>query len=111
MTIDQILESLGLKTPAVVAGILGATASLTYERDISPGRALLLILVGSACAAYITPLIAHYFTFEAPVDNAVAFMVGLLSMRIVGGLLVIGEKFKDDPMAFIRKIRNNDTGA
>jgi high-affinity Fe2+/Pb2+ permease len=106
MSFESLLEQIGLKSPALVAGVFGAAASLSYERGIGPGRAVVLILVGAACAGYLTPVIAEWLSpSSSSIENAYAFIIGLLSMRIIGGLITLGERFKEDPAAFIKTLK------
>jgi hypothetical protein len=108
MSVDQFLEGFGLKSTSLVAGVFGAVASLTYERNISPMRAVFLILVGAAAAGYLTPWLAEYMKVDGATANAYAFLIGLLSMRIIGAILSIGEKIKKDPVTFLKNLKGNN---
>jgi hypothetical protein len=105
MSIESLFDHLGLKSTALVAGVFGAAASLSYERGIRPGRAVALILVGAASAGYLTPVVAGWTSTTPAMENAYAFIIGLLSMRIIGGLITLGERFKQDPAAFIKMLK------
>ena len=86
-----------MKASALVAGLIGGIVSLTYEEKLSFGKAIILILTGAACAAYITPLVELYIDFDKGMGNAFSFLIGLISMRLIGGVLVLADKWKIKP--------------
>lgn len=104
---DNFFEFIGVKPTSLVAGVFGAVASLTYERQISVLRAVILIITGAASAAYLTPLVGGWLELTDNTENAYAFIIGLLSMKIIGGLMNIGDRFRQDPEAFLKIFRKN----
>lgn len=111
MTVVEILESLGVKAPSLVAGLAGGAASLTFQKNIGWLRALVLIITGAVCAGYLTPLAVDYVAADQRLEGAYAFLIGLLSMHIIGGLISLGERFQDNPGAFLKIFRNSDKDA
>lgn len=107
----DILELIGIKTSSLVAGVFGAVASLTYERNIGVIRAMILIVTGATCAAYLTPLAASWLELSDNTESAYAFIIGLLSMKIIGGLMTIGDRFRRDPESFIKFFRKDKDGS
>ena len=89
-------EVLGLKAGILVAGFVGAIASLAYMRDLTPLRALFAIIVGTGCAAYVTPLVMGWLNLQdgATGENAAAFIVGVVGMNLVGAFYKGGEQLR-----------------
>lgn len=89
-------EILGVKLATVVAGFVGAIASLAYMRDLTPAKAGLAIVVGTGCAAYVTPLVMGWLSLEGTSgENAAAFIVGIIGMNLVGALYRGGERLRE----------------
>ena len=93
---DGLGELLGLKAATIVAGLIGSVASLAYMRDLTPGKAILAVIVGTGCAAYVTPLVMGWMRLEGGSgENAAAFIVGIIGMNLVGALYKGGERLRD----------------
>ena len=91
-----ITELLGVKLAVVVAGLVGSIASLAYMRDLTPGRAALAVIVGTGCAAYVTPLMMNWLSLtEVAGENAAAFIVGVVGMNLVGALYKGGQRLQE----------------
>lgn len=103
----DIFEFIGIKASSLVAGVFGAVASLTYERNIGVIRALVLIITGATSAAYLTPLAAQWLELSDNTESAYAFIIGLLSMKIIGGLMSLGDRFRQDPESFLKIFKKN----
>lgn len=94
-------EALGLKTATLVAGFVGAIASLAYMRDLTPARAFLAVIVGTGCAAYVTPLVMNWLKLTGTSgENAAAFIVGVVGMNLVGALYKGGERLRAQGIKF-----------
>lgn len=98
---------LGVKAVTAAAGFLGAVASLSAIKPLSRAQAFLSVLTGAIMAGYLTPVVAHYMSLTAELQNGVAFVLGLTSMHSIPGLLRLGEMFRNDPMAFFRRGGDN----
>ena len=105
--IKEFLAEMGITLPFLLAGSMGAVTSLVYEKQLSFKRALLLILVGAVSSAYLSPLVAVQLGLSDTVSNMSAFITGLLSMRIIGALLEIGDKLKNNPAKIIKRNGND----
>ena len=91
-----IAEVLGLKAGILLAGFIGAIASLAYMRDLTPARAGLALIIGTGCAAYVTPLMMGWMHLSGPNgENAAAFIVGVVGMNLVGALSKGGERLRE----------------
>lgn len=88
----NIEEQLGIKLSVLVAGLIGGIVSLTYETRLSFSRALLLIVGGASTAAYLHPLMAHYFSLDNQFSSGVGFVLGLVSMKIINFIMANAEK-------------------
>lgn len=93
---DGLADLLGLKIATLVAGLVGSIASLAYMRDLNPAKAFLAVIVGTGCAAYVTPLVMGWLKLEGGSgENAAAFIVGVVGMNLVGALYKGGEKMRE----------------
>lgn len=93
----EIVNALGIKVGALIAGVAGALVSMAYESDLKPRRALVLIAVGTIAAGYVTPLFAHLLGFGPELTNAISFLVGLIGMKLFGLVLNILDAVRKDP--------------
>lgn len=77
------LDNAGFKIGSLLAGFLGALASLIWDQEkMSWQRAIGIVLMGSVAAGYLTPIIVHYVGIPDFLENSVSFLVGLMVMRI-----------------------------
>lgn len=93
------MESLfGVKLSAVIAGFVGGVVSLAMIRDLTPKIAVTTVIGGTACAAYLTPLIVDYLELGGSnLENALAFLTGVCGMNGVAGVFKISERFRASP--------------
>jgi hypothetical protein len=101
---------LGVKLTALVAGFVGGIVSLAMIRDLTPKIAVTTVIGGTACAAYLTPLIIEYFNLaESNLENALAFLTGVCGMNGVAGVFKISERFRANPsIEALKKGLKND---
>jgi hypothetical protein len=103
MTPDENL--LGVEAATSVAGFVGAVASLSSIKPLSRLQALLAVFTGAAVAAYCAPLVTYYCKIEVePVENGIAFLLGLIAMQLVPAVIFVAEVFRNNPIAFLRRI-------
>ncbi|WP_150526835.1 peptidase M48 [Roseibium sediminis] len=102
----DIEQHFGVKLSAVVAGLVGAVVSLGYMRELTPGRAFLYILTGTACAAYGTPLVVKWLAVSGATENGVAFLTGVVGMNILAGVFKVSERFKREPVKTFHALKN-----
>ena len=103
--IEQTLEALGVKMTLVVAGLVGGVASLAFVSSYSPKEGFAAIIGGTACAAYLTPIIAAKFNVMGSTENAIAFLLGIGGMNIIGGLFKLSAGFRKDPLRTVSDIK------
>jgi small basic protein len=96
----------GIKLSAVLAGLIGGIVSLSFIRNLTPLKAVFATLTGAASAAYTTPLIVSGFDFGHELENAIAFLTGLLGMNVLAGIFKISERFQQKPLETLRDIKN-----
>jgi len=111
MTIETAFDTLGIKLAAVVAGLAGGVASLAFLSNFTPKQGFTAIIGGAACAAYITPSIALKFDLVGSTENAVAFLLGVGGMNIIGGIFKLTAGFREKPLetvADIKRLKNTD---
>lgn len=89
----RILSEMGLELPSLMAGLLGGVLSLRFQKGkATPAKAAFLILAGAITAGYLTPMIATYGNISVELQNALSFIIGLASMRILEATLVAVDK-------------------
>lgn len=91
---DFWVQVVGLKASALVAGMAGALISMMYEKELSPRRAVVLLLVGTFCAGYVTPLLSHLLHLKEEFSNSLSFLIGLTGMRIFHVILMVLADYK-----------------
>ena len=90
------LELLEIKLPILTASLMGAIAALTFEDKVSFLRACGIISCGATASTYANPVIMEYFHFPQSYGNAVAFMVGLVAMKMANPILLAVSKLNAD---------------
>ena len=85
------------KLPVLVSGIVGGIISLTFEQKISFLKAIVMIFTGGSTAALTYPALEVYFSLQPQFANAVGFLLGLISMRVIDILLILLDRIKSNP--------------
>lgn len=85
----------GIKYATLVASFLGSAISLSYAKELTRAQAAASFGTGVAVAVYAAPVALHYLALEASFERAVAFALGLVSMRLIPALLSLVDKVKD----------------
>jgi hypothetical protein len=103
-------DVLGVKAGAVVAGFVGGVVSLSLIRNLTPLSAVGTVLGGTACAAYLTPIVLEYTGLNGSMEHALAFLLGIVGMNGVAGVFKISERFKSQPIDTITTLRGGRDG-
>lgn len=107
MTVHELLDQLGLRLSVVVAGTLGAIATLgMIPKEVGVSGRIVIVVGGAACANYFGPAIAEYFTLGENVAGATSFIVGGAGMNVLGGLFKLSQRFRDRPTLDIERLRH-----
>ena len=90
---------LGVKYAALVAGFAGGVVSLSYGRELTRLQSAMAVLSGSLVAAYGTPIAVHYLDLGvgSPLENGIAFGLGLTAMNIIPGVLTLADRWGRNP--------------
>ena len=108
------LASSGIELLWLIFGFVGAVLGVSYMPPMSHWQKFSALLSGLACAALGPQLAAPWYqgfvtTPMLPaVNNAFAFILGILGMFIVPGILVIGKKFQENPFWIIDWLRGRN---
>lgn len=95
---NMMEQIIGTKISAIIAGFIGAIVSLRMIRDLTPMMAITTIIGGTACAAYLTPLVVVYAGLSGTeLESALAFLTGFCGMNALAGIFKISERFKANP--------------
>jgi hypothetical protein len=81
---DFLFEYIGIKTLVIVSGFLGALIQLSQNPKLSFWGALLSIIAGVSCAAFVTPMLHYYWTIPTQLEYGLSFFMGLLGMQLTG---------------------------
>lgn len=92
MTFVDLLKSIGIEVPLVLAGSSGAIVLLTKMKNMTRKQGFLVVLSGGLSANYITPLIEKLLGWDGSVHYGLAFLVGYSGMEFVK--LLIAETVK-----------------
>ncbi len=98
----------------VTAGFIGGVLSLSLVKDLTPFKALMTVMAGTATAYYMTPIIAAYLDKDGAHSNhyAVAFILGVCGMNALAGVFKISESFASAPIETLKargKIKSTKT--
>lgn len=86
---------LGVKTATLICSFIGAALSLSYAKEMTRAQAVVAVLTGTSVATFAAPLALHYLGLSGEFERAVAFFVGLLSIRAVPVALSLVERARD----------------
>lgn len=90
--------------PILLAGIAGSMVALFYTRPLCWYKALCASFGGTGAAVFIAPVIVKDFSPE--VGAAVAFLLGIFSMSIIGIVFQILDRIKNAPIKTVGEICN-----
>lgn len=100
--LDPEASFLGLKFSTLLAGFVGGLVSLSFLKDLTRFQAILAVFTGIASAGYLTPALQLWIQVGPELENAVAFVIGLCGMNIIPGLLFVSERFRANPVSFLK---------
>jgi len=86
---------LGVKTATLVCSFIGAALSLSYAKEMTRWQAIAAVLTGTSVAVFAAPLALHYLALPDAFERAVAFFVGLASIRAVPVALGMVERLRN----------------
>ncbi len=101
---SEIPSLLGLKIGTVVAGLIGGVASLAFITNLTPKAGFTAVIGGAFCAGYVTPALAEYLSVAGPMENALAFFLGVCGMNLVGGIFKLSDRFKQQPEGTFKEL-------
>jgi hypothetical protein len=106
------LATLGVRSDLALASAFGA-AFLALYKHLTPRQALGSIAGGIGTAIYFTPLAVRalhtafaWFPADVLGERAVALLWGLLGTFFLAGLIVLGERWRKDPINTVREIKS-----
>lgn len=95
--LNSVLSELGIDLSLVIAGFVGSLAmigeKLKKGKKVSKIEAFVSVLVGMACAVYLTPIVVWLFKVEGKAAYGLGFICGYLGLR---GVEMLINKFKKD---------------
>ena len=102
----DLLDALGLKTPVLIAGLLGGTFRALSRSKLKVREILLSPFCGAVAAGYLTEPMVHYLRALGfavhPTDqvasNSTAFVIGICGMWVADIVLEkVVRYFKPEP--------------
>jgi len=100
-----MLELLGVKLSAMMAGFCGSTVYLVSVPPLGAFRMFCSVAASVLCATYLSPLVSEIFKLATKIEAGVAFFIGLIAMAVVPGLLKNIAAASADPASAIKKYR------
>lgn len=104
-----ILHALGVDLSVAMAGAFGAGASLAYLRNLTARVAICSLLCGLGSSIYLTALVSSWvqkqLSMELDPKLAVAFLLGLGGMNLIGGIVTWYQRFRKDPVNAVKEIK------
>ncbi len=107
MDINDFTTNVGVSLKPAIAGLAGGLVRVVFMGEKDWKRAIGLLSVGALTAGYGTPLamLALPGSTGGPVEGAVSFVIGILSMTLVELLLRFADWLKEDPGRILDLIR------
>ncbi len=105
---DPLLEYIGIKLMVIVAGFAGGVIQLAWNRSLSVWGAVVSVLAGVCSAAFVTPLVSWYYSLPVPLENSIAFLLGLLGMILAGKIYQFASGLTVERILGIFKKGGND---
>jgi hypothetical protein len=116
MGVDEMIAGAGAKFGTALAGLAGGVARVVFmgqTNQIGWKRAIGLVFLGAICAGYLTPLLGLLVTVppDGPLERALGFVIGLLSMTLVEVVLRFADWLREDPGRLLDLIRRRPPGS
>lgn len=76
------LKALGISEPSAIGGFIGALVSVAMRLTGATTMvgSVLALACGTACAAYVTPLVLELAKFSPKTESAIAFLIGAFGL-------------------------------
>jgi hypothetical protein len=104
--VKPILEVFGIKIIVIAAGFCGGVISLAFISNLPLLTRLIAVISGVCCAVFFTPPLLHIWGALGPAEPAVAFILGIGGMAIVGKIHSLWQKA--DLIQLIRRGNTNN---
>jgi hypothetical protein len=91
---DWLYEMTGIKWMILIAGALGGVIQLALNPGLTVMGAVVSVLAGVCCAAFLTPSIHLLYELPLQLENGVAFLFGLCGMTITGKVYMFFKNFE-----------------
>lgn len=87
--VKPVFEVFGIKIIVIAAGFCGGVISLAFISDLPRSVRYTAILAGLSSAIAFTPVAIYFWRFLGDFEPAVAFILGIGGMSIVGKIHAI----------------------
>lgn len=94
---DSFRETVSLLISSVIGSFVGAA----FRKDESTFNIFVSVIAGISTSYYLTPAIVVIFGLSDPLENAIAFILGLLGMCIITMVMSIFETLQNNPTEII----------
>lgn len=106
--VHAFFKTFGIDLSPAVAGFIGALISLRFLATMSPVQVWITLATGFITSGYLTPVVHAYLT-TVP-EGGIGFIIGFLSMGVLGGAMELVNSFKASPGDFIKRFFNRGGG-
>ena len=85
--IKEIFQEVGIEFSMLFAGLAGALASITKEKELTRTQRFITVLIGGFLSAYLTPIISLAINMPDQAKYGVGFVIGYSGLRSVEWLI------------------------
>lgn len=107
-SVHNFFKAFGIDLSPAVAGFIGAMISLRFLATMSPMQVWITLATGFVTSGYLTPVV-HVYLSSVP-EGGIGFLVGFLSMGVLGGAMELVNDWKKSPGDFIKRFFNRGNG-
>lgn len=98
---DDFFKEVGIPLSQFAAAIVGGLTGLAFvPKHLTNLQRLVSAIGGFGCAAYLPAIAFHYLSIHAPsteLVGATSFIMGVVGMNLLGGLVVLSRRFRENP--------------
>ena len=90
----EIFQEVGIEFSMLFAGLAGALASITKEKELTRTQRFITLIVGGFLSAYLTPMVSLAINMPDQAKYGVGFVIGYSGLRSVEW--IINKYFKKE---------------
>jgi len=108
---QQFLDTVGVTLAAAFASLFGAVAGLAFAKDVTPRQAIVIVLAGVGTGSFGSAGIVAYWNLSPPTAGAIAFILGVLAMPILGLAFGVVSRWRSKSDSLADRIADKGLGS